>query len=650
MLSFQEFDALVGMNSYVRCQEKKRVDKAIVDYKTALAHIENGGQIGWWVKPGYIVVDIDEGQAEAVQIVKELQLKTLVCKTIKGLHLYFKAEGDFPQRINMVTPFGLKCDYRCANKGYVLLPYGTSGRAFNNKKTIVDMPLEFTPIPSRKDSLFGLKEGEGRNQTMFNHLMAYKNHGADDSQIQIMADLINRVVFGQPMDSDELAQIVVNVGKYQASNLGENPYLLYNAKGQPIKVNERAICDYFVNKGNIFVNGSDCYQYYGGVYQEASSQVRADIKEMIALDCFITQAKIMDVYRLITDDPRLVRSSADINYDKKLVNFKNGVYDIASGELLPHDSKYFQTIQIPHNLKLGGAKPLKETALYSYLKDQCRLSGADIQMLLIYFAYCITLEAQLKTFMVLLGPTNSGKSVLIRFLTNLVGEQNTAALSMHELNMRFYPAQLYGKLLNACADNSSMPLQAIENLKKITGGDQIMHEKKGKEPFFFIPFAKLIFSFNQMPLQLEEKSNAFYGRMRIVGMLTALNLDNAYVANLCSDESVEEILPHLVALLPTQRIPNTKSSSARVESMRQDSDSIHAFINQRCVQGEGHTVGKSSLYDAYVRYCINEGRESHKKHGFLRSLRIIGIEEYRDPNTRLYCFKGIAIKTKKKEV
>ena len=78
----------------------------------------------------------------------------------------------------------------------------------------------------------------------------------------------------------------------------------------------------------------------------------------------------------------------------------------------------------------------------------------------------------------------------------------------------------------------------------------IMHERKGKEPFFFVPFAKLLFSFNQMPLQLEEKSNAFYKRMRVLSMNRELYLNNKYVNNLCSNDSIEEIIPHLLAMLP----------------------------------------------------------------------------------------------------
>lgn len=644
-MELSEFNNLVGGDSYVRCSGKKRMDTAIVDEGLAESHIFSGGQIGWWVKSGYIIVDIDEGKEQALKIVKKLGLKTLMMKTPKGLHLYFKTDKEYPQRVGMVLPCGLKCDYRCANKGYVVLPWGSADRSFNKCRQIAELPLEFTPMMNRKESLLDLKEGDGRNATLFAHLMAYKNRGANASQIEKMAEAINSIIFSEPMAQSELDKIVENTKKYEAQQQGENPYLLYNSKGVATGINQRAICDYFVNRGDIFVLGGDCYQYRDGVYSEASSYVRNTIKDMIMVDHLISQSRIMDCYRLIIDDTRIQRDDSQINYDKNLINFKNGVWDIKQNKLIPHDSKYLQTIQIPH--EVGLYKPFTETRLYQFFK-LTKLPKEDVKMLLKYMAYCMTLSHGLKTFMVLCGQSNTGKSVLLRFFETLIGSKNTTSISMHELSMRFYPAELYGRLLNSCGDNGSLPLSSIENLKKITGGDPIMHEKKGKTPFFFVPFCKLIFSFNQLPLQLEEKSNAFYKRMRILFMNNELHLNDEYVNNLCSNESVEEIIPYLLSLLPVTEIPRTAKSNKLVESLRQDSDSIHAFIAKHCINDPEGTVPKQSLYEAYAQFCMDAGRECHKKHGFIRNLRSMGYTEVREGATREACWKGIKFKDTKK--
>lgn len=639
-MNLTEFNALIGQDSYVRCIGKKRIDSSIVDERTAENHLFNGGQIGWWVRTGYIIVDIDEGQEEALQIIKALKLKTLICKTPKGLHVYFKSNKDFPQKVGMILPFGLKCDFRCANKGYVVLPFGEPDRQFNKTRQIADLPPEFTPLINRKESLLNMKEGDGRNSTLFSHLMAYKNRGAGEKDIEIAANLINKYVFKQPMSEEELDKIVENTKKYEAQEQAENPYIIYTDKGKPSQINSRAICDYFVNKGDMFVVGSDCYQYRDGVYVESSSAVRNTIRDMVAADNLINQSKIMETYRLIVDDIRIQRSALELNSHRNLINFKNGVWDVEQQKLLPHDSKYLQTIQIPHEVK--EFVPFTQTRLYNFFR-KTKLPKEDVKMMLKYMAYCMTTDYGLKTFMMLVGQSNTGKSVLIRFVEGLVGVQNTSALSMHELNMRFYPAQLYGKLLNSCADNKTLPLNSIENLKKITGGDQIMHEKKGKEPFFFVPFCKLLFSFNQLPLQLEEKSNAFYKRMRVLFMNNELFLNNEYVDDLCSDESIEEVIPYILSLLPLKEMPRTELSNSCVESLRQDSDSIHAFLQSECEMKEELSVNKDILFQRYADFCVNNGREAHKKHGFMRTIRSLGFKEVRGKD-RKYCWKGVGLR------
>lgn len=587
--------------------------------------------MGYWIQPPYIVLDVDEGKAETIQVIKTLGMKTLCCSTPKGVHLYFKTDQVFPQKIGMISPFGLKCDFRCPKKGYVLLPYGTSGRAFNKVREIQELPREFTPLLTSKQSLFGLREGDGRNSALFAHLMQYKRAGATTDQILKMAETINDAVFEQPMRTNELMKVCTSVAGYETEDESKrNQFLIYNAKGVPTAVNYRAMQDYFANRGDLLVMNQSVWRYEHGVYREADSLVRAEIQELIQDDRFISPATIMNSYRMVVDDTRLQANAERLNKDKTKINFTNGLWDIVHGKLLPHDPTNIQSIQIPHPVNTENPLELEDTKFGDFLR-LTELEQEDIEMLLDFLAYCLTSDNSLKTFMMLYGPSNTGKSVLIRFLTALIGESNTSALSIQELQQRFYPAKLYGKLLNACGDNAALPLSAIENLKKITGNDPIMFESKGKDPFFFVPFTKLLFSFNQLPLQLEEKSNAFYRRVRILTMKTELYLDNTYVDALIN--SAEEMLPVLLDRLPLTEIPVSKNSVIATETLRSDSDSIHAFIKEACSRAAAAQCEVATFYEKYVRFCITSGREAHKFHNFNRHMESLGYTRKRLPKS-----------------
>ncbi len=64
-------------------------------------------------------------------------------------------------------------------------------------------------------------------------------------------------------------------------------------------------------------------------------------------------------------------------------------------------------------------------------------------------------------------------------------------------------------------------MQAMENtdvLKKAVGEDTLIYEKKGQDAIHFHSYAKLLFSTNEMPQNLEDKSDAFYRRLLILDM------------------------------------------------------------------------------------------------------------------------------------
>lgn len=644
--SLMEFNALVGRDSYVLCSGKERIKKGEFDVDTAERHLFQGGSVGWWVRPGYVVVDVDEGKEQAKAMLKALGIKTLVAETNKGLHIYFKTDEPVKQGQGMTLPCGLKCDTRSAGKGYVLLPYGQPNRRFNKTREIAELPLSLTPLVKMKDSLLDLKEGEGRNAKAFAQLAAYKNNGATDEQVEIMGAVINQLIFHEPMDETEMGKIVENAKN--CKDMSGNPYLIQNPKtGNYTQINQPAIRDHFINRGDTVVIGSRVFCYRDGIYKESDREVREDIEELIKQDAIslVTYDRINACVKFILNNSsRLYKPIELFNGDTNLVNFKNGVWDIEKRELVPHDPKYLQTIQIPHEVREPSCK-WEDTRIYKFLNDICKLPPDDVDMIVDFMAYSLTTGNTLKSFMALYGPTNTGKSVLINFIKKVVGNQNTSSLTMENFKERFMPAELFGKVLNAAGDESSKALEDISFLKKITGEDTIKAEYKGEKPFDFKPFAKLLFSFNQLPLQLEEKSGAFYGRMRVLFMGKEIKLNDKYVRDLHSEDSILEALPHLLSRLPLSQIPRSVKSNSIIEGLREDSDSVHAFLKKKTKKGTGFTV-KKTLYEAYVRFCNETGRTPHNYFNFNRSIK----DQYREGRTpaREYCWKNLEIKKTKK--
>ena len=173
---------------------------------------------------------------------------------------------------------------------------------------------------------------------------------------------------------------------------------------------------------------------------------------------------------------------------------------------------------------------------------------------------------------------------------------NLSHVSLKELGQRFASYGLMGKLVNSCADLEVTALEDTSTLKKILGEDAIRAEAKGKDAVSFKSYAKLLFSTNELPLVLSERSNGFFRRVMILTMdqrperaradfLDVLQGEADYFLHLCVDA--------LAGMYADGKIHESPASIEAVKSLRNDSDSAEAFLSERCEQnGERTERGK----------------------------------------------------------
>lgn len=100
-------------------------------------------------------------------------------------------------------------------------------------------------------------------------------------------------------------------------------------------------------------------------------------------------------------------------------------------------------------------------------------------------------------------------------------------MDIGELDEGFSVAALAGKLANIRDDISDEFLQrrSIATFKKIVTGDRIKAEFKGENPFEFAPYAKLLFSANDIP-RTKDKTGAVLRRMVIIPFNAVFSKDD----------------------------------------------------------------------------------------------------------------------------
>lgn len=200
--------------------------------------------------------------------------------------------------------------------------------------------------------------------------------------------------------------------------------------------------------------------------------------------------------RKLTDRPR-----------SRKLNLLNGMLDLDTLELHPHDPEHLSTVQLPVAWDPEAECP-------TYERWVVQVAGSD-QVELLEAATSQMLEPGVTPAksLFLFGPSRSGKSTYLRIMRAIMGEENASSVTLHQLSDdRFASANLYGKALNVAADLSSAHVQDLSTWKMLTGEDPVQANRKHGAQFSFVNYALFAFSANEPPT-VGESSRAYFARI-----------------------------------------------------------------------------------------------------------------------------------------
>lgn len=200
-----------------------------------------------------------------------------------------------------------------------------------------------------------------------------------------------------------------------------------------------------------------------------------------------------------------------LNQHPELIGTKNCIVNIRTKETIKfEDAKnIYVTSSIQWTYNPDADCPKIKKFLKEILDPDQQLVMQEWSGFLLYRDY------EHKSILITKGAKDTGKTLHQNINIALIGQNNNTGVTMQQItSSRFHTAELYGKLGNLADD---MPTSLIENtgtLKKTSGRGIITGEKKGKDPFDFVNYAKHWFTCNQLPkLKTEEDYNATWGRI-----------------------------------------------------------------------------------------------------------------------------------------
>jgi putative DNA primase/helicase len=191
------------------------------------------------------------------------------------------------------------------------------------------------------------------------------------------------------------------------------------------------------------------------------------------------------------------------------MSVRNGILDLESMRLRPHDPGFLTMVQIPWDCNPAASCPGIEKAVGAVV------GAENLQLIWEIFGHFLLKDYRFKRFLVLVGKKDSGKSTLLRIMSEFLGNENISAVSMQNLSDRFMKAEQAGKMGNISDDLPKGRIRDYSMIKRLSGQSRIQAEEKGKAPFSYVSYAKLVFSSNYLP-QVDEPKDADFGRFIIL--------------------------------------------------------------------------------------------------------------------------------------
>ena len=270
-----------------------------------------------------------------------------------------------------------------------------------------------------------------------------------------------------------------------------------------------ALAEHMAKNINAFFGAGSFFFYDRGVYQTQDDIAAHNSVRQFMIVRQEKTAEVNDATNLW--QMRILKNVREINANPFIVNVRNGLYNVMDGSFKPHTPEYFSTVQINADYDPSARCPQFMEFLGGILPE------SELPLIQEIFGYLLIPVNKAQKSFVFVGAANAGKSTLLSIAQDvLLGSDNVSNIPWQSLGDRFNKAELFGKLANIFAD---LPSKAIDDggmFKALTGEDAITAERKNKNPFNFRPYARLLFSCNDIPKNYSDRSDGFYRRLLII--------------------------------------------------------------------------------------------------------------------------------------
>ncbi|MGE5371703.1 MAG: phage/plasmid primase, P4 family [Solirubrobacterales bacterium] len=413
-------------------------------------------------------------------------------------------------------------------------------------------------------------------------------------------------------------------------------HLLGTDHDNAIKMNHIDVAKHILTNYQCYYYQNHLYIYSNGVYRVGDYLIEKQAHNLLGKHA--TSRNVSEVIAWIQRETRI--DDLAMNPDDGLINVQNGLLNWRTGELLPHTPERLSTVQIPVIYDPAAKCGTVDIFLNSVLPQD--LIPVYYEML----GYCLVPHARYEKAFLFVGEGFNGKTTALSIPQALVGSENVANMSLHQVEGRFGAQNLRDKMLCVDDDLPGRKLEETSIFKKIVSGQSLTVEEKGKPHFNIKPTVKLLFAANHLP-ESADNSNGFWRRWIVFPLSNVFgtNPDRELGMKLTSPAMLSGVLNKAIEGLRRLESQNgfsyADSDKSGLEAWRYENDNVRQFVDE-CCEMAGYQ-SKVEIHRQYMVWVAESGQTPVGRNKFYSRIKTIsGVEDRKDANG-IHCFYGIQL-------
>lgn len=428
--------------------------------------------------------------------------------------------------------------------------------------------------------------------------------------------------------------------KSKPKNSGNLPWYEEQEKG--LKFLPFVLAKHLSETRDVYYGGESFLIYENGVYNISGEKEAGRIIMDYMLPNYCIMASIRDCREQW--DILVSKDFDDFNRNPYLVNVRNGLLDIRDMSFKEHTPSYLSTVQL--NVEYNPQVDCPQFKKFLNEVLDCKL----IPLVQEIVGYLLTTNTASQKAFVFWGPARTGKSTLLWVVEYLLlGKKNVSNIPWQEIGDKFKTAELLGKLANVFSDLPSKSIDDTGIFKVVTGEDYLMAEKKNKNPFKFKPFARLVFSCNELPRNYVDRTEGFYRRLIIVPFSRQIDKSKIDKALKYKFQREKEVILNW-ALEGLKRLyennfefsENELTDGVKKEYKRENNNVI-SFVEECCELDGLFSCSRIELYESYKEFCVEAGLKALSQIKFNKELEG-NFNITRSRSGKLRSWNGVRIK------